>query len=117
MESKVILYFPMGKIKALGNYCNKLRCGLWEFFDSNGNILSKETYSNGLLNGDVIYYFNGIITESYEYFDDKKNGKSVIFYPNGKIYNLSNYFDDKLHGEFSIFDLKGNLIESGEYKL
>ena len=33
------------------------------------------------------------------------------------IYNLSNYFDDKLHGEFSIFDLKGNLIESGEYKL
>ena len=30
---------------------------------------------------------------------------------------MSNYFDDKLHGEFSIFDLKGNLIESGEYKL
>ena len=46
-----------------------------------------------------------------------KKWKICNFYPNGKIYNLSNYFDDKLHGEFSIFDLKGNLIESGEYKL
>ena len=41
-------------------------------FDSNGNILSKESYSNGLLNGDVIYYFNGIITELYEYLMIKK---------------------------------------------
>ena len=56
-----------------------------------------------------------MISESYEYLDDKKNGKALVFYPNGAIQNLSTYLDDKLHGEFSVFDLKGNLTETGEY--
>jgi len=104
-------------IKALGNYCDKKRCGLWEYFDDKGNILSKENYLNNLLDGDVIFYFNGtgLVMESFEYKNGKKNGKAFEFYESGAVKILTFYVDDKLEGEFSFFDRTGLLIERGFY--
>ncbi len=115
VQSKALIYYSNGRIKALGNYCNQNRCGLWEYFDDKGNVISKENYVNDLLDGDVIYYFNSIMLECFEYKSGQKNGKSVAFYDSGAIKNLSFYVDDKLEGKFSLFDINGFLIESGFY--
>ena len=114
-SAKARIYYSSGHIKALGVYCGKIRCDLWEFFDNTGNIMSKEYYVDGDLHGDVIYYINGKMVESFEYVQNQKHGVSFTFYDSGAIKTMSKYRKDKLHGEFSFFDRKGNLIEKGVY--
>lgn len=117
IQSEARIYYSNGYIKALGNYCDKKRCGLWEYFDDKGNILSKENYLNDLLEGDVVFYFGGtgVVMESYEYKNGKKNGQAFEFYESGAVKILTFYVDDKIEGEFSVFDRKGILMESGFY--
>ena len=99
----------------MGYYCNQKRCGLWEYFDNKGNIISQENYTNGMLDGDLINFVDGVMVESFEYVEDKKNGIALTFYATGSVKNLTYYIDDELEGEFSLFDKTGILIESGFY--
>lgn len=115
VESKARIYYSSGHIKALGKYCNKKRCGLWEYFDNKGNLISKENYLNNLLDGDVMFYFKGNVIKAFEYKFGQKNGKYFEFYDSGTIKILSFFVDDKLDGEFSFFDENGLLLERGFY--
>jgi len=51
IRAKVRIYYSNRKIKTLGEYCFKKRCGTWEYFDDSGEIIIKENYTKGLLNG------------------------------------------------------------------
>jgi len=115
VRAKVRVYYSNKSIKALGDYCVKKRCGTWDYFDDLGNIIIRENYKNGLLNGAYFIFFDGALTDVYNYENGKKNGISKKFFPSGKVQIIKNYLNDKLHGRYELFNKKGKMIEVRNY--
>ena len=66
--------------------------------------MSEENYLHGILNGDVIYYYdNGIASEKYVYLNGLKNGQASIFYQSGFINGNYNYLKNQLHGQAKFY--------------
>ncbi|MBT6797471.1 MAG: hypothetical protein HOA96_06925, partial [Candidatus Marinimicrobia bacterium] len=81
----------------------------------NKNIYSKkklEIYKNGILEGQLIHYFEtGEINSVGFYKAGKLNGDYTYYDKNGKIYWEGNYQDDILiHGDFIKSDDPFNLL-------
>lgn len=45
LEGEFISYYPNGKIQTRGKYKNGVQKGNWEYFDEDGNILTKEEFN------------------------------------------------------------------------
>ncbi len=113
--AKVRIYYSNKKIKTLGEYCSKKRCGTWEYFDPLGNIVIRENYQNDILNGDYFVFLDGVLSDFYNYQNGKKNGLSKSFFSTGEVRVIKNYLNDKLHGEYEVFSKQGKLIEKFNY--
>lgn len=44
LEGKARNFYPDGKLKSQGNYYNGLYSGVWEYYDEQGKLVSKEEY-------------------------------------------------------------------------
>lgn len=66
--------FTDGSARTLGKYKDGKKTGQWLVFNENGDTLSFNTYENGLLNGESIFYSNGVREKIYHYRNDKKDG-------------------------------------------
>ena len=44
IHGKIIYYWDNGQIRLTGQYNNMKRIGIWETFDTNGNLITKENY-------------------------------------------------------------------------
>tara|TARA_B100001029_G_C14992549_1_gene412929 strand:- start:742 stop:1017 length:276 start_codon:yes stop_codon:yes gene_type:complete len=44
IHGKIIYYWDNGQIRLTGQYNNMKRVGIWETFDTNGNLIIKENY-------------------------------------------------------------------------
>jgi len=115
VRAKVRMYYSNKNIKILGEYCFKKRCGTWDYFDDLGNMIFRENYKDGVLNGDYFIFFSGVLTDIYKYENGKKNGISKTFFSTGQVKIIKNYLDDKLHGKYEVFSKEGKLIESVNY--
>ncbi len=115
VHAKVRFYYSNKNIKTLGEYCLKIRCGKWEYFDDFGNIIMIENYKDGFLNGPCFIYFGGFLSDMYNYEDGKKNGISKSFFPTGEVKTIKNYLNDQLHGKYELFSKEGKLIEKLNY--
>ena len=115
VRAKVRIYYSNKNIKTLGEYYLKKRCGTWEYFDDVGNIIIRENYENDLLNGPYFIFFDGILTDIYNYKNGKKNGMSKSFFSTGQVKIIKNYLNDKLHGPYDLFDKEGKLIQRVNY--
>lgn len=108
--ANAVSYFPEGKVRMKGQckivYARSsayettkidyLQEGIWETYDENGKLLTKETYENGLISGIVInYYPNGNKKDEIEciIIEDQGEKVSVIdgnyisYYENGQVYS------------------------------
>lgn len=112
-------------------------------YDINGNIIKKQSWSNGLLNGDVREYYpdnlqlkrlehylngkkhgviinyteTGKIITAEKYQDDLLNGVKCVYYPETVIIKTrSNYKDGKLEKETIRYHKNGNKLELTTYK-
>ena len=115
VRAKVKMYYSNKNIKTLGEYCLKNRCGTWEYFDDLGNIIIRENYKNGILNGAYFVFFDGVLNEICNYENGKKNGVSKTFFKTGQIQIIKNYLNDKLHGKYELFNKEGELVEMLNY--
>ena len=115
VQAQVRIYYSDRKIKTIGEYCSKKRCGTWEYFDNLGNIILKENYVDDVLNGSYFVYFEGSLAHTYIYINGKKNGLAKSFFASGQIKILKNYLNDKLHGSYEVFNKKGELIDKLNY--
>ena len=115
VRAQVRIYYSDRKIKTIGEYCSKKRCGTWEYFDNLGNIILKENYIDDVLNGSYFVYFEGNLTHTFLYKNGKKNGLAKSFFATGQIKILKNYLNNKLHGSYEFFNKKGELIDKLNY--
>ena len=116
-------YFEEKKVEIEGSYTRKgEKDGEWLWYYSNGNLLSKETYSAGLLdgenfslnvNGDTLecglfsegqeegkwYYINDSVKIVGNYSEGKKEGVWKTYYASGKLKSQHAYSDNELDGK------------------
>ena len=72
--------FKAGKYKVKGNFINGLPDGLFEKYYSDGSIMVKDTYENGVNTKEEIYYKNGKLME-----DVSNNRLSKLYYDDGSL--------------------------------
>ncbi|MBT3944869.1 MAG: hypothetical protein HOF42_00420 [Candidatus Marinimicrobia bacterium] len=105
-----------GSVWSVGNYSEGKKHGDFIYYGiGNKNIYSKkklEIYKNGILEGQLIHYFEtGEINSVGFYKAGKLNGDYTYYDKNGKIYWEGNYQDDILiHGDFIKSDDPFNLL-------
>ena len=106
--------FKAGKYKVKGNFVDGLPNGLFEEYYSDGSIMIKDTFVNGVNTKEEIYYKNGQLLGVFGdnedlklYFDDGKlimtyNDKideSIIYHENGNPLMSTNKNESSIYNE------------------
>ena len=80
-----------------------------------GKIEYRESYVDGVLNGNKVWYgANGKIGLIEPYKNGKRVGTQISYYTNGVIRSKINYKDNRLDGTIEWFDKNGKLINSSK---
>jgi antitoxin component YwqK of YwqJK toxin-antitoxin module len=106
-EGKTYRYFPDGKISFEAVYVNNELFGKGYEFDTIGNIITIETYKNGILSR----------TQHINRTDSKmdKHGLWVTFDDDKRIVSQGTWKHGLKHGYFKTYDKKGNLLKTTKY--
>ena len=106
--------FKAGKYKVKGNFVNGLPDGLFEEYYSDGSIMIKDTFVNGVNTKEEIYYKNGQLLGVFGdnedlklYFDDGKLimtyndeiDESIIYHENGNPLMITNKNESSIYNE------------------
>ena len=106
-----------GVLESNGTLVGKKREGKWNYFFSDGSILSEENYKENKLEGVLKnYYPNGTITEITIYKNGLKEGVSKKYSSKGVLIEEITFEKNKPNGMAKYFELNGNLKEAGIYK-
>ncbi len=109
-------YDEKGNLMAEGWYVNQEKDSTWTFYGLQQNLISREDYKNGTLNGSVlIYYQNGKLAEKLEYVDGIKHGAWIQKYEDGKQKVKGTYINGSLHGEVIYYNFEGRPFYKGKY--
>ncbi len=94
--------------------------GKVKLYDKNGMISSEYYLKNGLINGKVINYEDGILYTSCMFKDGKRNGQYIAYVLRGiyrgKILTKSYFKDNELSGIRRTYYGNGNLESYARYK-
>jgi len=102
--------------KGVGEIKNGLKEGIWKFYYPGGNLMAKETYRDGELNGQTISYFPGGKISSIENWkEDLQEDSSWYFHPNGRLNRKGQYEKGVYQGFWLTFYPTGQLQQSGSY--
>ncbi len=110
-------YYPNGKIKIEGNRKNFKLDSTWRFFSERGHLTRTIEYSEGLRNGPTISYDtlgNALSVESFS--NDVKQGFSKTFYPNGIVKSITPFEKGKIEGKAYEFSADSVITSISVYK-
>ena len=143
-DSIVKGFYKNGKIKFEGFYNNNLKNGLFDNYDSLGQLLSSRNFKNNILNGTSKWFENENIKHQAEFKNDKLNGYAnldygylgdsikyegnfsnnlysgngkltYLYYDGNEINYIGEFKDGLYNGAGTLFDKNGE-IESGIWK-
>lgn len=116
-RAQTISYFPNGKKMAAGNYLNEKKDSTWQFFsETNGTLVSEDTYRAGLIDGTSrVYYPDGVLSELIHVKNNVRNGLWEQYYLDGTLKLRGIYKSGEKEGEFKAFFINGKLMISGQY--
>jgi len=114
-----VTYYQNGNIMAEGRFINQKKDGIWKYYteEADNALVSSETYSIGLLNGESITYYpeTGKVAESVFFKDGKKDGKLTKYFPDGTLMTESYYKNGLPDGSFVHYHLDGKIQIEGDY--
>ena len=116
--SEVKYFSKKGILISEGSIKDKLRIGTWIYYHTGtNNIMTKENYNNGLLDGKKLtYYKTNVLAEEINYQKGIKEGSNNYYSTTGKLLKKLYYVNDQLHGNAIYCDAMGNIILKGAYK-
>jgi len=92
------------------------KTGKHSFFYNSGKIKETNDYTNGLLEGYSIgYYENGAKQYEIAYKADEKNGPAIYYYPSGNVKSKGWYTADVLSGDWENYNEKQKLTSRYSY--
>lgn len=96
------------KIVETGVFVNGQKDGEWKSYSTKGTLIKSVHYSNGVLNGDVLFnYNNGKKKLSGSFSNGSKNGSWLFYNDEGKLQWEASYNQGKPAGIANIYDRKG----------
>lgn len=123
-DSIWLYYNPSAKLSTKENYVKGKLDGpqliYYHFENPNDTrvvVAKSSTYKNGVLNGDVIEYFDdNTVKSKVTYVNGKKNGKLVINHPGGQPMVTENYQNGIQHGWQYAHDSSGKVTGKQFYR-
>ena len=118
-NTSVVRYYTLkGKLVSEGKMDGKKRIGEWVYFQKkSNNIMTKEFYVDGVLDGvKITYYPEGTIAEEVTYLKGVIEGESKYYSPKGILLRKLNYRNGLLQGPAIYYDGHGNVSIEGQYK-
>jgi len=109
-------YDKDGKIKSIVNYIDGKKNGEELVFSSRGQIETKNSYKNDVLDGLAGTYKNGRPTQEVTYKDGQFHGPTFKYFRNGKMQQEINFKNGKQDGKFKYFDEEGKVTLEYDYK-
>lgn len=112
-----VSYFPNGRKMAAGNYIHEKKDSTWLFFsESNGTLVSMESYRNGMINGlSKVFYPDGGLSEQHYYKNGVRDGLWEQYYLDGKLKLRGGFKTGEKHGLFKTFYNSGRPMIEGQY--
>jgi hypothetical protein len=96
------------KVIETGNFSNGVKDGEWKSYSTEGTLIKVIHYSNGVLNGDVLFnYNNGKKKLSGSFSNGLKNGPWAFYTDESKLQWDAAYDQGKPIGITNIYDRKG----------
>ncbi len=116
--AEVTYYWDDGKLLAKGHFIEqKLKEGLWEFYNTQEKKIAEINYKRGKLDGKKeIYYYNGKPSYKVTYKNGMKNGVEVRYYDNGEKETEQQVVNDKFEGKIYVYYPSGKFKIMGSYK-
>jgi len=104
------------KIQAEGNYLDKKKDSIWNYYNEDGILILDENYKNGLKEGEFkVYNHFGQLNLIENYKNDKKNGLSSEYYENGDIFRQISYENGYRFGKFKLYFPGEIILLEGNY--
>jgi antitoxin component YwqK of YwqJK toxin-antitoxin module len=118
-RAATVSYFTNGRKMAEGKYLDEKKDSTWQFFsESNGSVVSRETYRAGLIEGQSkVFYPEGGLSESLYYKSGVKDGLWEQYYLDGKLKLRGAYKAGEKHGPFKTYYNSGKPMIEGQYNL
>lgn len=114
--ARTIMYHPNSKKSAEGIYHNEEKDSIWNYFDDNEGLISKETFFKGLKHGvSKIYYLDGGVSEELNWKNGIRDGAWVQYFKNGNIKLSATYKNGKLDGMIKQYYVSGKIKYYGKY--
>jgi len=116
-KSETVSYFPNGKKMASGSYLEGKKDGAWKFFrETDGTLVSEETYVAGEVNGlSKVYYSEGRLAEQHYYRKGKKDGLWEQYFIDGRLKLRGAFRAGEQQGEMMLYYNSGRPMIEGSY--
>lgn len=122
--SRCTMYDENGKKNAYGKYYKKEKDSVWTYFSPPGFLSYKETYKNGILEGEKLVYYPPAneriktqqVFQQYQFVKGKLEGPVKEFFPDGKVKMEGTYKNNNLHGEVKKYHPNGKMFFLERYK-
>lgn len=110
-------YYPSGQLKSIGRKVAGKSDSLWSFYSKDGLLTWTYQYENDLKNGCATKYdsLGNVEVETY-YVNGVKQGEEQWLYPDGKVKKIITFVDDKEEGLAVEFDKEGHVLSEEEYR-
>ena len=118
-EVKYVYYDTLTQVMTKEAYLIKgERAGQWKYYNATGKLIATETYKNGLLNGEAVFYDTlGSVYLRSSYKDDKKHGRWMLYHPNSKDVWLKYGFENDLpEGKMECYYPNGKIKRKETYE-
>ncbi len=139
--SEAKLFSPEGRLVGTGNFYDKQKDSLWQYYGTSGQIVAVEHWIRGEKEGEQLTYSDeGKLAERLRWHKGKQHGNQELYYATGALRMRWNMVEDVVDGEvvtlfssgakrmagkyiagkregyWTIWDLDGVIVEQIEYK-
>jgi uncharacterized protein len=111
--SEIVAYYSNGKVSVRISLKNGMYHGKYETFYATGLKLREVTFVNDDYEGEEVEYFpDQKIRESTTYHAGLKDGLYQLYYENGNLRRSGNYFMNNESETWQVFDPAGKIVET-----
>ena len=114
---QTVLYHINGKKSAEGLFVNQQKEGEWLYYSSSEILIKKESYKNGIKNGEWKTYSpqTGILIQEESYDNGILNGVQKVYYTTGELNTVQHFINGKRNGIAENYYLEEKLSSKGLY--
>ena len=114
--SRVVNYWPSGKVMGRGKYVKQDKDSTWMYYSELGTKIAEEYYIEGKRYGNwKVYYLDGKIMEERFFENDMENGPFKQYFESGLLFREATYVDGGQEGQVTFYHENQKIKSQGMY--